>query len=138
MKTRWTVLSVVGLALLATLVLDLAQGEAFDGTPDWSRTTVDGHGQVSVWVEWEGDSGFVVFPESMRGQETLPIRVSGDSAHIDWINSSTYLLAGAIGLLLGLVVDFSLRGHGYVRGKGGVSETPDLNVGEERGYYWRT
>lgn len=138
MRKPWVTLSVVGAMLLATFVLDFWQGETFVGTPDWSRTVTDQTGLELVYVEWDEGADFVALPDSLRGDETVEIRVRNDTASIDWITGSTYVVAGVIGLLLGIVVDMSLRGFGYVRGTGQTSETPDLDVGEERGFYWRT
>lgn len=132
-------------ALAATFLIDLAQGEAVQGTPDWSRVVADPGSpfQEQVYVEWTtGDgssgSGFVTFPDEERGAETLSLRVRDGEATIDGITWPGYVMVGVIAVLLSFVVDYSVRGYGYVRGTGQVSETPDLDVGEERGFYWRT
>lgn len=46
--------------------------------------------------------------------------------------------AAALGALLGLVVVGSVRGYGYVRGKGEFGSMTPTEVREDRGFYWRT
>lgn len=54
------------------------------------------------------------------------------------MTTGDYILAAVLGFLLGLVVLGSLRGYGYVRGDGEPGSKPEVPVGEERGFYWRT
>jgi hypothetical protein len=49
-----------------------------------------------------------------------------------------YLLAALLGFLLGFVVRSTLDGYGYVRGDGEPGSKPEVPVGEERGFHWRT
>jgi hypothetical protein len=49
-----------------------------------------------------------------------------------------YLLVSMLGFLLGLVVRATLDGYGYVRGTGEPGSKPEVAVGEERGFYWRS
>lgn len=77
-------------------------------------------GTLAIW--WADEAGGEILLEDPRYQWT-----TGDS-----------LLAAGFGFLLGLVVLGSLRGYGYVRGDGEPGSKPEVAVGEERGFYWRT
>lgn len=80
----------------------------------------------------------MAFPEGARGPETLSLRVKDDEATMDGVTRPVYFVTTAIAFLLGFVVDYSVRGYGSVRGTGQVSETPDLDVAQDRGFCWRT
>lgn len=95
------------------------------------------------WTDSEGtQQGVAMIPERYEGASSVPILV--DPSTLDpYVTDGTwpagaYALAAGLGFLLGLVVSFSVDGYGYVRGTGQVSETPDLDVAEDRGFYWRT
>ena len=99
------------LAWGATFLIDIGQGEAVVGDPG------------DVYVEWtagDGSSaaGFVAFPEGARGSETLSLRVKDDEATMDGVTRPVYFVTTAIAFLLGFVVEYSVRGYGYVRGTG--------------------
>lgn len=79
---------------------------------------VDADGTIDVWPL--GD-----------GLATLESPVS----RLSWPD---YLLAALLGFLLGFVVRSTLDGYGYVRGDGEPGSKPEVPVGEERGFYWRT
>lgn len=103
--------------------------------------TITDNGIEKTRVEWDGGSAFVALPEGTEMGEEVPVIVpdSGDPFVGEYLISIPVVIGGTVlGLLLGFVVDYSLQGYGYVRGRGGVSETPDLNVAEDRGFYWRT
>ena len=104
------------------------------------------NGRTAADVEWVTDGGlprseYLVIPEQYRGNDVVPLIVNEDgTVAIDdgtfgpWL----YLAVGIIAAGLGLTVELSLRGFGYVRGTGRVGETPDLDVSESHGFYWRT
>jgi hypothetical protein len=77
-------------------------------------------GTLAIW--WADEVGGEVLLEDPRYEPT----------------AGTYLLAAGLGFLLGLVVLGSLRGYGYVRGDGEPGSKPEVPVGEEQGFYWRT
>lgn len=95
------------------------------------------------WTDSEGTQEGVVFiPERYAEASTAPILIHTSTLE-PYVTDGTwplaaYSTAATLGLLLGLVVSFSVDGFGYVRGTGQVSETPDLDVAEDRGFYWRT
>ena len=43
-----------------------------------------------------------------------------------------------IAALLGFVVQYTVRGFGYVPGTGKPGQTNPTEVAEDRGFYWRT
>jgi hypothetical protein len=138
----------IGFALVAVAVVMLVQLSR----PDPVMATVVNEyligmeGRWSVEVEWVEDNGtprsdFVVIPVRYLGDEAIPVIVHEDGSievHEGHFGILTYIVTGTIAFGLGLTVDQSLRGFGYVRGRGQVGETPDLNVAESRGFYWRT
>lgn len=77
---------------------------------------------------------------------SVPIWVSTSSAGSDFTLTDPtyqpvlgdYILAIVIGGLLGVVMVMTMRGYGYVRGDGEPGSVPHVDVGEERGFYWRT
>ncbi len=79
---------------------------------------VDADGTMDVWLL--GD-----------GLATMESPVS----RLSWPD---YVLVASLGFLLGLVVRATLDGYGYVRGDGEPGSKPEVPVGEERGFYWRT
>jgi hypothetical protein len=138
----------IGFALLAVAVMVLVQLSR----PDPVMATVVNEyligmeGRWSVEVEWVDDDGtprsdLVVIPEEYLGNEVIPVIVHEDGSievPEGGFGLLTYIVTGIIAFGLGLTVDLSLRGFGYVRGTGQVGETPDLDVAESRGFYWRT
>lgn len=86
----------------------------------------------------------VQIPEAQLVDATIPIWwADGDGEEILLEDprldlAGHYAFAGGLGFLLGLVVLGSLRGYGYVRGDGEPGSKPEVPVGEERGFYWRT
>ncbi len=54
------------------------------------------------------------------------------------VTSGLLLGVGGVAFLLGLVVDLSLRGYGFVPGTGGAGQTNPEHLDESRGFYWRT
>jgi hypothetical protein len=103
-------------------------------------------GRTGAEVDWVTESGsprseFVVIPEKYRGRDVVPLIVHEDgtvAVSYGGFGPLTYLIAGIIALGLGFTVELSLRGFGYVRGTGQVGDTPDLDVAESHGFYWRT
>jgi hypothetical protein len=79
---------------------------------------VDADGTIDVWPLGDG----------LATAESPVARLSGPD----------YLLAALLGFLLGFVVRSTLDGYGYVRGDGEPGSKPEVPVGEERGFYWRT
>jgi len=138
----------IGFAVLAVAVLmlvDLSRPEPVMATVV-DEMLVGSEGRWSAEVEWVTDggtprSGFVGVPEEHLGSDEVPLIVHEDGrleVADGGFGPLTYLGAGVIAFGLGLTVDLSLRGFGYVRGTGQVGETPDLDVAESRGFYWRT
>ena len=131
----------VGFALVAvgiTFLVDVSQPD-----PVIARV-VDTHvigmdGRISADIEWVTESGtarsaaFVLVPDEYRGMDVVPVIGHEDGA-LDIsdgpIGTSVYLAAGIIAMALGLTVDLSLRGFGYVRGTVQVGETPEMHVDE--------
>lgn len=79
---------------------------------------VDADGTLDVWLL--GDGLATLVPPLSR---------------LSWID---YLVVALLGFALGLVVRSTLDGHGYVRGDGEPGSKPEVPVGEERGFYWRS
>lgn len=79
---------------------------------------VDAEGTIDVWPLGDGLA-----------------TVESPVARLSWLD---YLLAALLGFLLGFVVRATLDGYGYVRGDGEPGSKPEVPVGEERGFYWRT
>lgn len=141
----FAILAVVGLAILSTLqqpvIVDIIDTGATPGT--------DGLVEVRIVLPPAQSGGsevrLVRIPEGQVEDGTLAIwwadQVGGEvlleDPRYQW-TVGHYLLAAGFGLLLGLVVLGSLRGYGYVRGTGEPGSKPEVAVGEERGFYWRT
>lgn len=79
---------------------------------------VDADGTIDVWPLGDGLA-----------------TVDSPVSRLSWPD---YLLAALLGFLLGFVVRSTLDGYGYVRGDGEPGSKPEVPVGEERGFYWRT
>lgn len=79
---------------------------------------VDADGTIDVWPLGDGLA-----------------TVESPVSRLSWPD---YLLAALLGFLLGFVVRSTLDGYGYVRGDGEPGSKPEVPVGEERGFYWRT
>ncbi|REK10979.1 MAG: hypothetical protein DWQ40_12555 [Actinobacteria bacterium] len=108
-----------------------------------------GEGVVAVTIAYESrtvggtELAEVEIRNERLAEETVSIWVAFDGSvttetplsRLGWIH---FALGGGIGLLLGLVTIFTLRGYGYVRGDGAPGSTPRVPVGEEEGFYWRT
>lgn len=137
-----------GLALLLVVLVVVFQPKPVDAT----ITNLDPDPFSTGWiatVEYEGEDGrtssdTLVLADRIEigtsisiwpSVDSNPPMTAGDPLRLTPINMG---IAAALGFLLGLVVDLSSRGFGYVRGTGQVAETPDLDVGEERGFYWRS
>jgi hypothetical protein len=143
----WLVIP-IGFAVLAVgvmLLVDLSRPDPVMATVV-DVDLIGMNGRTAADVEWIGENGtphseFVVIPEQYRGNDVVPLIVNedgtvtiDDGAFGPWL----YVAVGIIAAWLGLTVEQSLRGFGYVRGTGQVGETPDLDLGESHGFYWRT
>lgn len=138
----------IGFAVLAVAVMMLVDLSRPD--PVMARIVdtmlIGMGGRTRAEVEWVTESGSprsdsVILPEKYRGSDEVPLIVYEDgtvAVSEGGFGPLTYVGAGVIAFGLGLTVDLSLRGFGYVRGTGEVGETPDLDVAESRGFYWRT
>ncbi|CAN5807736.1 hypothetical protein BH23ACT4_BH23ACT4_16120 [soil metagenome] len=141
----FAVLAMVALAIFSTLqqpvMVDIIETNA----------TADAGGLVEVRIALPSPQGegtqtrLVRIPEDQVDDGTLAIwwadqaggEILLEDPRYQW-TTGHYLLAAGLGFLLGLVVVGSLRGYGYVRGDGEPGSKPEVPVGEERGFYWRT
>jgi hypothetical protein len=131
----------VAFALVAvgiTFLVDASQPD-----PVMARV-VDTHvigmdGRISADIEWVTERGatrsaaFVLVPDAYRGMDVVPLVGHEDGAlevSDGSFRPSVYVAAGIIAMALGLAVDLSLRGFGYVRGTVQVGDTPDMHVNE--------
>jgi hypothetical protein len=113
-----------------------------------ATSTADG--LVEVTIQWT----FVSSPDDV---ETATVRVTqtqlDEGTILVWrdgkdrittvdpryqLNAGDYILAFALGALLGAVMVMTVRGYGYVRGTGEPGSRPSVDVAEDRGFYWRT
>jgi hypothetical protein len=144
---RWLVIP-IGFAVLAVgvmLLVDLSRPDPVMATVV-DMDLIGMNGRTAADVECMTDGGtprseYLVIPEQYRGNDVVPLIVHEDgTVAIDdgdfepWL----YVAVGIIAFGLGLTMEQSLRGFGYVRGTGRVGETPDLDVGESHGFYSRT
>ena len=138
----------IGFALLivaAMVLVDLSRPDPVMATVVDEKLIGSG-GRWGAEVEWVADdgiprSGLVGLPVEYLGDDQVPLIVHEDgtvTVSEGGFGPLTYVGAGIIAFGLGLTVDLSLRGFGYVRGTGQVGETPDLDVTESHGFYWRT
>jgi len=138
----------IGFALLivaAMVLVDLSRPDPVMATIV-DKMLIGMGGRTRAEVEWVTESGsprsdYVVLPEKYRSSDQVPLIVHEDgtvAVSEGGFGPLTYVGAGIMAFGLGLTVDLSLRGFGYVRGTGQVGETPDLDVTESHGFYWRT
>ncbi len=138
-----------GLAVLALAIFSTLQQPVIVDIIDTAATSGD-DGLVEVRIaipspQAGGETRRVRIPEDQVDDGTLEIwwadeaggEILLDDPRYQW-TTGDYLLAAGLGFLLGLVVLGSLRGYGYVRGDGEPGSKPEVAVGEERGFYWRT
>ena len=116
----------IGFALLAVaamMLVDLSRPDPVMATIVDEKLVGSG-GRWGAEVEWVADdgtprSGFVGLPEEYLGSDEVPLIVHEDGSlevSEGGFGPLTYLGAGIIAFGLGLTVDLSLRGFGYVRG----------------------
>ena len=100
---------------------------SFPSTPDQIETAtvrvppslVD-DGFVEVWPDNEDAAGFTIVDPSYH------------------LTPGDYVMTLVLGALLGVVMVMTIRGYGYVRGTGEPGSRPQVDVAEDRGFYWRT
>jgi hypothetical protein len=116
-----------------------------------ARELVGGHvvARIEAPAPYLGSSGEVivadlVLPIEYDTAATIPVRVRSDGsvelAETRFRMPGLGILSAfaAIGALAGLVIAFSARGYGFVRGTGRPGTMRPSDVDEDRGFYWRS
>ncbi len=141
-------LAVGALLVFASFQLDPIDADVIE---EGARPTSGGlvEAQVTWSYPWSADEVEVETVKITQEEfeaGTVPIWVSRTSSGSEFTLTDPtyhpvlgdYILAIVIGGLLGVVMVMTMRGYGYVRGDGEPGSVPHVDVGEERGFYWRT
>lgn len=149
-RADWWIVPIVGLLAVVALVLfnHLVSAPTEAKIVEGTAVSV-GEGLTEVEITWsfpstpdEVETATVRIPESevesgtvlvWRADEAFTLSDPGRALTV-----GDYLVVFGLGALLGVVMVMTVRGYGYVRGTGETSSTPDLDVAEDRGFYWRT
>lgn len=137
-----------GLGIIALVLFNKLQADPVDARVIVGSAIQVGEGRVEVQIAWldrqstEQTATVRVGSEALE-RETIPIWFDSDGGVIVedptyHLTVPDYVLAAALGGLLGLVVLLSVHGYGYVRGTGAPGEMTATEVREDRGFYWRT
>ncbi len=154
---KWTPLIFAVMGVLLVGYLESTRAEPYTATVDWNDSLTS-NGVDYHHVTWQTDGGehsaYAYIPDGHAGEDTVLVSrdpvTDGFSldndpetniATVDVVDPAIrfvwYGFIVGAALLLGLVTLFSMRGHGYLRGTGEVGSTPELEVAESKGFYWR-
>lgn len=146
----WVVLITAVLAVIVLFLTNNLQADPVQATIVDESATPAGRGMVDVEITWsfpstpdEIESAKARISESQLKAGTVPVWRDGDGSFTiedpRYIpTQADYLLAAGLGALLGVVMVMTVRGYGYVRGTGEPGSQPQVDVAEDRGFYWRT
>ena len=144
-KSWWTLPVLLALAgVLLSVFLENVGPVRYEGrvvAP--SVTTHDGTTTARVsWFDQNGTGRHAIIEIPDPEASAVTIAVSGDEVRAIegsflWPHPFFVAILGGVGVLLGVVVRFSLAGSGYVRGTGKPGESAPEDVREDRGFYWR-
>lgn len=146
---RWLPIVFAALALGGLFILVLLQPEPVYGTVLSVREGNDGEMYATVeYVDPQSGETVVdslLFPLQHLDAETVPVWPGnggnqpqiGAFGRVELTPTLAVSVAG-IAALLGFVVQFTVRGFGYVPGTGKPGQTNPTEVAEDRGFYWRT
>lgn len=150
-NARWLVpLVVAALAVVALWGFHNLPSDSIPATIIESTASEPVDGQVDVTISFSFPSNpetierrQVTISEDQLDTGVIPIWVvSGDTFSLKepgmFLTPFDFVLAAVIGGLLGVVMVFTMQGYGYVRGDGEPGSRPEVPVGEEQGFYWRT
>jgi hypothetical protein len=146
----WVVLVTAILGVGVLIVTNNIAGSPVEATIVENTASSAGDGTVDVEITWafrstpdQVESAVVRIPESQLEGGVVPVWPDGeggftleDPGYV--LVAGDYLLAAGLGALLGVVMVMTVRGYGYVRGTGDPGSQPQLDVAEDRGFYWRT
>ncbi len=147
--SKWLPIAFPIIALLSLVIVSLIQPEPVYGSVLSVR---EGHqGTLYAKVEFTHPESsetvveIVVLPVPYSGDQTIPLWPGNDwnppmvglFGRIE-LTPALMLSVAGVATLLGVVVQLTVRGFGYVPGTGKPGQTDPIEVAEDRGFYWRT
>lgn len=147
--SRWLPIAFPTLALIGLLIIVLFQPEPVYGTVLSVREGSEGNLFATVeFVDPQSGERVIeslLLPMEYLEDDIVPVWPGNEAnepqigiiGRIELTPTLTVSVA-AIAALLGFVVQYTVRGFGYVPGTGKPGQTNPIEVAEDRGFYWRT
>lgn len=134
------VVALVGVGFLVAL---WANQDIIDPTSIEVTPSGDGYSVAITWVDDSGrEQKDVLLVDQYNEDHTTFILINNADGTTQvaqgfGLTRDLILVVAGISFVIGWVADLSARGFGFVPGTGQFGQTRPVELGEERGFYWR-